>query len=249
MTPRGHDGQRVGRWRVQVDADGRLRQGEDGFANVVHAFYLGAPAPRLRILVEGEAEVADTAGVVAGAAERFPPEVFLRDTPLTAPAGGVPALAERARAGDGDLDRLHRLMAAIREDMVFEPGATQSATPAADALALGRGVCQDMTHVFLAAARALGVPARYVSGHLVRDAGDPEQAAGHAWAEAFVPGLGWVGFDVANGVCPTERHLRVAIGLDYLSAAPVRGSRRSGGGEKMEVRLQVSDAAQRQSQA
>ena len=108
---------------------------------------------------------------------------------------------------------------------------------------MGHGVCQDLSHLFVASARVLGVPARYVSGHLVRSDGDVDQTAAHAWAEACVPDLGWVGFDGANGVCPTEAYVRVAVAHDYLGAAPVRGSRIGGGGEAMTVKVRAVDAS------
>src|SRR5690606_33159414 len=125
------------------------------------------------------------------------------------------------------------LLSAIHRDIACEadpvPPSTAVTTTAAQAFGLKRGVCQDLTHIFLAAARAMGTPARYVSGHLYRAEGSAGQAAGHApghaWAEAHVPGLGWIGFDPAGGLCTTEAHVRVAIGLDHLGAAPVRGSR------------------------
>jgi transglutaminase-like putative cysteine protease len=103
-------------------------------------------------------------------------------------------------------------------------------------------VCQDLAHIFIASARAMGLPARYVSGHLARSDGQIDQEAAHAWCEAYVEDLGWVGFDPANGVCPTEAYVRVAIGLDYLGAAPVRGSRYGGDGERLDVRLRVTPA-------
>ena len=244
VTPRDHAGQRVARWRVEVDADGRLRRGEDAFANVLHSFTLSGPADRLVIRVTGEAEVGDTAGVVGFTPDRFPASAYLRATPLTASDPALDAFADAAaaEAGPGVLDRLHALMAALHERMSFEPGATTTLTTAVEAFALGRGVCQDWSHIFIAGARRLGVPARYVSGHLLRPA-TPEQEAAHAWAEAWVEGLGWVGFDPTNGVCPAGRHLRVAAGPDYLAAAPVRGARRGGGEERMTVRLRVTDGA------
>jgi transglutaminase-like putative cysteine protease len=104
-----------------------------------------------------------------------------------------------------------------------------------------------LTHIFIAAARNLGIPARYVSGYFHRVDGVVEQDAGHAWVEAKLPELGWVGFDPTNGISTTEAHVRVAIGLDYLGAAPIRGSRRGGGGEKLDVRLRV-DTRRRQVQ-
>ena len=127
-----------------------------------------------------------------------------------------------------------------------------SATTAAEAFALRRGVCQDLTHIFIAAARRLEIPARYVGGHFYRADGVTAQDAGHAWVEAYVENLGWVGFDPTNGIGTTEAHVRVAIGLDYLGAAPVRGTRHGGGNETMAVSVRVTPAlrqAQSQSQS
>jgi transglutaminase-like putative cysteine protease len=117
-------------------------------------------------------------------------------------------------------------------------------TTAAEAFALRRGVCQDLTHLFIAAARSLGTPARYIGGYFHRADGIIRQDAGHAWAEAYVPDLGWVAFDPANGICATDAHVRVAVGLDYLGAAPVRGTRYGGGGERLAVAVHVGQAAQ-----
>ncbi len=109
-------------------------------------------------------------------------------------------------------------------------------------------MCQDLTHIFIAAARSLGVPARYVGGHFCRGDGVIEQEAGHAWAEAHVPDLGWVAFDPANGISTTDAHVRVAVGLDYLGAAPVRGARQGGGNESMQVSVRVEQSV-RQAQS
>jgi transglutaminase-like putative cysteine protease len=86
----------------------------------------------------------------------------------------------------------------------------------------GAGVCQDHAHIFISAARANGIPARYVSGYLMMD-DRIDQEATHAWAEAHVEGLGWVGFDVSNGISPDPRYVRVATGSDYRDAAPITG--------------------------
>jgi transglutaminase-like putative cysteine protease len=126
---------------------------------------------------------------------------------------------------------------------VYDTTPTQVATPAAAAFALKRGVCQDLTHIFIAAARSLAIPARYVGGYFHREDGANEQEAGHAWAEAFVPSLGWVAFDPANCVCGTDAHVRVAVGLDYLGAAPLRGTRYGGAGEALSVKVRVDQAA------
>jgi transglutaminase-like putative cysteine protease len=228
-----------------VSVDPRLVQHEDAFGNITHAFQADGPLDELRVLVEGEVETHDSQGVVRGTIERFPAGLFLRETPLTAPSDEIRALAAELRVGFAadDLGFLHALNARLPDDIAFDTDPTHAATSAAEAYALRRGVCQDMAHVFLAAARAAGVPARYVSGYFHRADGVVEQEAGHAWAEAHVPDLGWVAFDPANRVCATEAHVRVAVGLDYLSAARVRGTRTGGSHETLAVKLQVAHAA------
>jgi transglutaminase-like putative cysteine protease len=246
LTPRNHDGQYVINWRIDVSSDCRLDQHEDAFGNIAHAFTADGPLNELKVLVEGEVETRDTNGVVLGAVERFPPSLYRRETTLTQPDEAITALAAGARAdaGEDDLKLLHLLLERLHDAVQFETDRTYTTTTAAEAYALKRGVCQDLTHIFLAAARSTGVPARYVSGYFRRGDGVTEQDAGHAWAEAFVPGLGWIAFDAANGICATDAHVRVAVGLDYLGAAPVRGMRYGGAGETLSVSVQVNEADQ-----
>lgn len=239
QTPADCEPQRILDWRVDVDADGFLRQRRDAYGNLVHVFYAAGPVQILTVRAAGEAETSDTAGVVAGAAEPLPVEVFLRDTPLTRASPAIRDLAHGCRR-PGTLDSLHALMGGLHAAMTFDTDASHVATTAAQAFDQRQGVCQDYAQVFVAAARCLDVPARYVSGHLAR-ADAPDQEAAHAWAEAFVEGLGWVAFDPANGVCATEQHLRVAVGLDYLDAAPLRGARRGGGDERLDVLVRAAD--------
>jgi transglutaminase-like putative cysteine protease len=247
LTPREHDGQHVLHWHVELDGDYRLRAGEDALGNITHLFSAAGPLKRLVARVTGEVETHDTGGVVLGAVERFPARVFLRDTPLTESDADLRAYASRfSGAPDRALSRLHDLLAAVHHDMTFDVAVTGVATTAAEAFAQKRGVCQDLAHVFITCARLMGIPARYVSGHLARDDGADQDAA-HAWAEAYVDNLGWVGFDPANCLSPTPAYVRVAIGLDYLGAAPVRGSRYGGGPEHLDVRLRVTSSEQRQS--
>jgi transglutaminase-like putative cysteine protease len=245
QTPSDHEGQRILRWRVDVDADGLLRERRDAFGNLTHHFYAEQPVEALTIRATGEAEVEDCSGLVQGAAEPFAPAVFLRATALTEPDAAIRMLADAARRSE-TLASLHELMSALHRDMTFDTGSSEVATRAAEAFDRGRGVCQDYAHIFIAAARVLGAPARYVSGHLARSE-SPDQEAAHAWAEAFVPDLGWVAFDPTNGVCANQSYLRVAVGLDYLDAAPVRGARQGGGEERLSVTIRATGAmAQRQ---
>ncbi|WP_315855104.1 transglutaminase family protein [Chenggangzhangella methanolivorans] len=153
--------------------------------------------------------------------------------------------------------------------MALDPEAKDPAGSAAEAFGVKRGTPQDLAHVFLAAARSLGSPGRYVTGYLHlkdggqsataslsqsqdgqtqsmgaaeaedEDDGPRPQNAAHCWAEAYAPGLGWVGFDPSLGLSTTESHVRVAIGLDHLGAAPTRGSRYGGIGETFSVDVSV----------
>ena len=249
-TPRNHDGQYVLNWRLDLSQDCLLHQHEDAFGNITHSFTADGGFTELTIAVEGEVDTQDTGGVVTGTLERFPPGLFLRETDLTEADPAIIEFAEAARATtDGDtLAQLHGLLQAVHAEIAFDTDPTRTTTTAAEAFKLKRGVCQDLAHVFIAAARGLGVPARYIGGHFFRSDGVTAQQAGHAWAEAYVENLGWVAFDPTHGMCATESYVRVAVGLDYLGAAPVRGTRFGGGAETLKVAVHV-DQAQRQTQS
>lgn len=244
LTPRNHDGQYVTHWRIGVSADCRLDRQEDAFGNISHAFTADGPFDELVVTVEGDVETRDTGGLVRDAIERFPPALFLRETPLTTADEAIRTLAQaaRAQAPDNDLKVLHALLNSLNETMTFDNNPTQTSTTAAESFALKRGVCQDLTHIFVAAARSINIPARYIGGYYQRN-DLIDQDAGHAWAEAYVPDLGWVAFDPTHGVCPTESHIRVAAALDYLGAAPVRGTRYGGSGEALGVTIRIEQAA------
>jgi transglutaminase-like putative cysteine protease len=160
-------------------------------------------------------------------------------TPLTRPGPKLRALLREVGTDRDDrLDWLHRLSASVRDAVAYRLGETGVRTTAEQAVEQGGGVCQDHAHVFIAAARMADIPARYVSGYLMMD-DRIEQDATHAWAEAHVDGLGWVGFDVSNGISPDRRYVRVATGRDYRDAAPVTGVSVGGRSAGMEVQVAV----------
>jgi transglutaminase-like putative cysteine protease len=130
-------------------------------------------------------------------------------------------------------------MKRVGERVTYRTGVSTVDTTAAEALKRGAGVAQDAAHVFIAACRRLGVPARYVSGYLRNDDALHVGRTSHSWAEAWVPGLDWVGFDPANGISPRGDSLRVAVGLDYRDAAPVSGRRIGFGDAKMTVEASI----------
>jgi transglutaminase-like putative cysteine protease len=246
LTPRGHDGQYIVNWRIDIDRDCRLEPLADPLGNIAHSFSLEGPIDGLLIAAGGEVETQDMQGVVRGQFEPLPATVFTRETPLTMPDAGLRAHAMAARAAsDGTaLDFLHGLMHATHERLALDPGIAPSGAPASEVLAAGHGVCHDFAHVFVGAARHAGVPARYVSGYVYRE-DSPDLPALHAWSEALVEGLGWVGFDATEAVCPTECYVRLAVGLDNLGAAPMRGFRYGGTGESLAIAATAGPAGRR----
>lgn len=248
VEPPTTEDQHVIAWRVDFDVDGALRRGVDVFGNVTHMFYAEEPVRRLTLTVAGEVETRDAHGLLRGAPEPLEPLLFRRTTQLTQADDALRAFARELPQGS-TLERLHALLEGVNSRVLFETGVTQSATDAATAFAQGAGVCQDHAQIFITVARLIGIPARYVSGHFVRSDGRDQQPAAHAWAEAHVEDLGWVGFDPANGISTTDQHVRVAIGLDSLDAAPVRGARRGGGAETLAVEVTAVDTRPRQTQS
>jgi len=124
---------------------------------------------------------------------------------------------------DAVVDALRRIMTAIERRLTYSPAVTTVSTSVDEVLRLRRGVCQDFAHLFIAAARSAGIPCRYVSGYVYTGAGEPVVGASHAWAEAWVPGRGWMGFDPTHAGLAAESYVRLAVGRDYRDAAPTRG--------------------------
>lgn len=247
VTPGSHAGQTVVDWSIDVGCDARLRSHVDGYGNKVTMIYIPGPVDHLSISVWGEVFTEDTAGVVRDADEPLKPEIYLRSTPLSAISPEIAAFARRAAQVERDrLTWLHLMNREIHRRLSFDTDKTDVETDAATAFAAGHGVCQDFAHIFLAAARAEGTPARYVSGHLFRRDGADRQPAAHAWVEAWVDHLGWVGFDPTNGICADDAYIRVATGLDYAQAAPLSGARTGGGEESLAVDVHVTMAQSQQ---
>ncbi|MGO4871405.1 MAG: transglutaminase family protein [Roseiarcus sp.] len=243
LTPRSFESQYVLRWRVSVDVDGWLRQSEDSLGNVVHAFSYQGEIERFTISAVGEVATTDAVGVVRGAVEPLPTQMFLRASPLAQVNGALREFALDAIGTTPDpLERLHRLMDAIHGAMTFDAEAAEAKGGAGEAFALRRGGCRDYAHVFIACARWLDVPARFVSGYLApRDAPPPQGL--YAWAEAEAPVLGWVAFDPVRNQCADDAYVRVAVGFDALGAAPFRVAQSGGGGEAVRAAVMIEQAA------
>jgi transglutaminase-like putative cysteine protease len=237
LTPPSFAGQRVIEWLISAPGFETALCFRDGFGNVSHLVSFQGAHDESLIIAKGVVETADRAGMVQGLGETTPVRVFLRHTDRTTAGEAIREMAHSTCAAP-TLNGFHRLMNAVRDAVDYQIGATSEHTSAEEALADGRGVCQDHAHIFIAAARSLGVPARYVNGYFVSGADEPAEAH-HAWAEVWIDGLGWVGFDPANRVCPTDHYVRLATGLDAASAAPIRGNRRGGANEMLDVIVEV----------
>jgi transglutaminase-like putative cysteine protease len=240
LSPRDHEGQIVENWRVSLSLDGRLRVEEDSFGNIVHKFEAESQVTELAITAEGVVQTTDTAGVLRGIPERVPPDVFLRMTPLTQPSDAMAVFATESIAGLSDpLGQLHALLAALHRVLRPLEDVLGPTLGAQEAFAAGAALPRDLAHVFIGCARHLGHPARLVTGYLALPL-MPGRAQGlHAWAEAHVAGLGWIGFDVAIGLSPGASHVRLASGFDYGDVTPIRGARKGGGLETMSLSLDV----------
>lgn len=247
LTPPNFAGQKVLSWALHVEGAKPEVEYDDQFGNHVNLVSLEGEQEITRIVAEGEVETEDRNGVIGPHTGFCPLWLFLRETPLTRP-GRLTKELIRGINGDNELAKMHALMAAIHEAVEYKPGTSDTQTTAEQALEKKSGVCQDHAHIFVAAARALQIPARYVSGYLMMEE-KIEQAATHAWGEAHIPGLGWVGFDPANEICPDDRYIRLASGLCYRDAAPVSGMRIGTPGEKLSVTVTVEDRGQSQSQS
>ena len=239
LTPKTTHGQQIREWSMGFEGARLELEYDDHNVNRVTLISVEPGASEVVVRCEGTVDTQDNAGVIGWHSGHLPLWAFLGQPPRTRAGQGLRALAAAARRSDGEvLKMLHDLSTAILERVHYEPGVTDVSTTAEEALAAGSGVCQDHAHIFIGAARALDVPARYVSGYLMMN-DRIDQEATHAWAEAHVDGLGWVGFDVANGISPDARYVRVATGRDYGEAAPVTGISFGAGEGELRVALAV----------
>ena len=243
LVPSVFDGQKVRDWAVTVSdglAGGAFR---DGAGDRVQGWTVRGPVTEISVHVRGTVETVDLAGVLRGHREGVPAEVYLCDTLATQADAALAELAEQARGEAGQLAQAHKLSALVSDAIAYVPGATHARTTAAESFAQGQGVCQDHSQALIAVARHLGLPARYVSGYLFAS-GDGAPEAAHAWAEIFVAGLGWIGFDASNRCCPDDRYIRLGSGFDAVDAAPIRGMARGGAAESLDVAVAVRQVQQ-----
>lgn len=245
MQPRSDGTQRCLSFQLKIQPRARVHSYRDYLGNTVHHFDVPGRHRQLTIsaqaLVDLQANppLPDSLGADAWTAldalvaegdfiEMLMPsqfavssealEQFARELRMPSP--------EEARKHD-PLALLLNLNAALHSAITYVPKSTRVDSPIDDALKTRQGVCQDFAHIMITLTRGLGIPSRYVSGYLFHPKGDksrsPEGGATHAWVEAMLPGLGWIGFDPTNNSHADDRHIRTAVGRDYADVPPAKG--------------------------
>jgi transglutaminase-like putative cysteine protease len=238
LTPKASPFQNILTWNTTVTGGQKEVSYDDHYNNHVDLISFDRDAVEVTLISEGEVEMIESNGMLGKHHGAAPLWLYQTSTELTKAGKGARGLIQKVE-GDTALERLHTLSKVIHANVVYEVGSSLPTGTAEEALNAGKGVCQDHSHIFLACAREMGFPARYVSGYLMMD-DRVDQEATHAWAEAHIPDLGWVGFDVSNAISPDVRYVRVATGLDYAGAAPVTGTRYGGSGEHLSVQIEVA---------
>lgn len=244
LTPRRDAGQRALRWAIT--APGRRVEQTDAYGNITHLLTYEEPHREISIVVSGVVETDAGLSAIHEDEGQLAPLAYVSATSLTRPDARIHEFAAAAFSKPLPLrERLESLAETLSDAIRYKPGATQVTDDAATVIGRGEGVCQDHAHAFIACCRAAGIPARYVSGYFYT--GDGGDIASHAWADAWLgQDEGWLSLDLTHRSLAGERHCRLAVGRDYLDAAPVRGVRQGGGGEAMQVSVCVAESAQQQ---
>ena len=256
MQPRSDPDQRCLAFSLSVSPRCRVFPYRDHMGNNIHHFDI--PGEHRQLVIVAESLVEKQAGtplpsflsadawteldlaIAAGDFwEMLMPSDFAKPSPLLLEYGKKLGIGRR----DDPLILMHELNAAVYERFTYLKKSTRVDSPIDDALETGEGVCQDFAHIMIALARSVNIPARYVSGYLHHRREDHDRSAEdatHAWVEAFLPSLGWVGFDPTNRLVADERHVRTAIGRDYADVPPTRGIFRGKADSELTVAVRVT---------
>ena len=255
MQPRSDGGQRCLSFDLLTNPAARILSRYDYLGNIVHHFDIPGRHTELTIIARSCIEMRtpplapaldrdawdelDALVADSDAAEMLVPSTFARPTELLRALGRKLGVQRR----DDPLSLLREINSSVHQALIYTPQSTKVDSPIDDALRMGRGVCQDYAHIMLALVRELGIPGRYVSGYLYRPLAGPDRAmydATHAWVEALLPRLGWIGFDPTNNTVAGDRHIRVAVGRDYADVPPTRGVFKGEARTELGVAVQVA---------
>ena len=241
LAPRSSLNQNVISWQIEIDGGKLVMDSFDYHGNKLHLCVNDPDVKNMEITCIGEIDVNDNNGIFGAHDSNLPIELYKNHTVLSKPGPRLRELSKKIKGTipihqNGGLDILHELSTRILESIKYCKGKTDINTSAEVAMGIGAGVCQDHAHAFITSARLLGFSSRYVSGYLSNGINETQMAT-HAWAEVFISGLGWVGFDISNGISPDERYVRLATGFDYADVIPISGVRIGNGEEQIKTEI------------
>jgi len=243
LTPSNGSTQTVEEWNVEVPGIDNAAVFSDAYGNSVQLVNQEKPEGPLVVTVSGIVQTTDKHGVVGRISGENVPALFKRITPLTKVS--VTLYSKFRGSKDSRIDVLHALMARVGETLGVDTEAGQSQSQSSSGSSQNQSQSSDeaapataseLVHMFIGGARALDIPARFVTGYVAAEPdGDDDLIGYHVWAEAYDEVLGWVGFDPLLQICPSDRHVRMAVGLDELSSTPLRASPEGDGVEVLSV--------------
>ena len=241
LAPCSSLNQKVINWQIEIDGGKLVIDTFDYHGNKLHLCINDPNVKSMEIRCSGEIDVTDNNGIFGAHDSNLPIDLYKNHTALSKPGPRLRELSKKIKESipirqNGGLDILHELSTRILESIKYSKGKTDINTTAEIAMEIGAGVCQDHTHAFITSARLLGFSSRYVSGYLSNGINET-QVATHAWAEVYIMGLGWVGFDISNGISPDERYVRLATGFDYADVIPISGVRIGNGEEQIKTEI------------
>lgn len=240
LAPIDEYGQRRAMFRLETEPEGEVTRYLDRYANEVHYFDVLQPHQQLKVIAKSEIITIDHFREERSSLSLLEQHDYLTPSHYTPTAESLRGLARITSEAGDPIAAATALTAAVHGAIQYEKGATTVKTIAAEALEIGKGVCQDYAHVMIAAARCIGIPARYISGYLFSPSA-PEMAS-HAWVDLFIDNVGWLSFDPTHNCPQSGRHVRVGIGRDYADVPPTRGVYKGNAKEKMEVQVKVHEA-------
>ncbi|HAV77920.1 MAG TPA: transglutaminase family protein [Anaerolineae bacterium] len=236
LKPLDMDGQRCLTFQLTTEPQDLVQQYADHFGNDVRHFDVVQPHQKLMVSAVSEVLTVDTYSADSSILSPLDAFNYLTPTDYAPHSPDLAGFSASHKIADSPLESAMALMHTIHENLVYEKGATDVTTTADKALSLGRGVCQDFSHIMLAVCRLQNIPARYVSGYLYNNG---HTAASHAWVDVLVPGRGWVSLDPTHNTEQTEQYVRVAVGRDYADVPPTRGIFKGNAKEKMDVSVSI----------
>lgn len=240
LTPPTVAGQQIDKWKISTPI--KASSSTDAFGNMCNVFVQESPYTSMMIEAEGEVHTED-AFEFDDLAKAVSPYYLLQQTHLTEPTDVMLEYFSSSLPKKNSVDQVLKLATAVQNTIQYVPGQTNFATTAAQSFAMKSGVCQDHAHVMLGLCRASKIPARYVSGYFFAE--ESPNLASHAWID-FCSDIDkgiWTSVDITHACLIDSRHIRIAIGRDYYSAAPVKGVRTGGGGEELSANISIQQLA------